>query len=287
MTVEGSILDTAKNPIRREKVILVDVNGVTRETYTDDAGHYQFKDVPNDAYVVKVRDAEVGGKAGGILVRPLTTNLTLPQPTPTPTSTATPTNTPPPTNTPTSTPTLTPTPTPTLTPTPRSIVDTENPTGWTAKFDNRSSNRMSLVSGRTGKAVEVSYDLGNAGYVVITRGIDPRVLSGTTGISFFYKGKGAANTIELKLILRYPGDKDDTTYGVLWNKATNTDDSWTQIKVFYSDFACWWPGENCQAHGNKLDLTMVDRLDFAVSNKAGDEVGSGRVAFDDVLGIQP
>lgn len=145
-----------------------------------------------------------------------------------------------------------------------------------------------MVPGRTGNAVEISYDLGNEGYVIITKGIDPRMLSGTTGISFFYKGRGAANTIEFKLMLKYPGDEDDTTYGVLWNRATNTGDNWTQVEVLYSDFTCWWPGENCQKHGNKLDLTMVDGLDFAVSNKPpGDEVGSGRVAFDDVLGIQP
>jgi hypothetical protein len=50
---------------------------------------------------------------------------------------------------------------------------------------------------------------------------------------------------------------------------------------------CWFPEENCKRHGNRLDLTAVDRLDFAISNKPGDQVGSGKVAFDDVWGIQP
>jgi len=214
----------------------------------------------------------------------------LPVPTTAPTETSPPpTHTP--TSTPSSTPTLTPTPTPTPSPTPRPIVNTENLTGWIFNFDqsrgDQANNKMSLVPGRTDNAVEIAYDLGRDGYVIITRRFDPRVLVGTTGISFFYKGTGATNTIEFKLMLKFPGDTDDTTYGILWNSATNTGDNWTQMNVLYSDFTCWWPSENCQRHGNKLDLTVVDRFDFAVSNKPDDQVGSGKVAFDDVWGIQP
>ena len=146
---------------------------------------------------------------------------------------------------------------------------------------------MSLVPGRTHNAIEISYDLERDGYVIITRHFDPSVLTGTIGLSFFYKGTGVTNTIEFKLMLRYPGDTDDTTYGIMWNRASNTDGNWTHMRVLYSDFACLWPVANCQKHGNKLDLTRVDRLDFAISNKPGDQVGSGKGAFDDVLGIQP
>jgi hypothetical protein len=147
---------------------------------------------------------------------------------------------------------------------------------------------VNLVQGRTHNTVGISYNVTDAGYVIITKGVDPKVLSGTTGISFYYRGSGAPNTIESKLMLRYPGDTDDTTYGVSLHKATDTGDNWILVEVPYSDFTCWWPGENCEKHP-RLDLTMVLRMDFAISNKSnfGDQVGSGWVAFDDVVGIKP
>jgi Carbohydrate binding domain (family 11) len=194
------------------------------------------------------------------------------------------------TTTSTSMPTSMLTPIPPLTPfpTPHTIVRTESLTGWVPSWDGDSSMKVDLVQGRTNGAVEIAYYLARGGWLIITKGVDPQVLSGTTGISFYHKGSGAPNTIEFKLMLRYPDDTDDTTYGVSWHQATDTGGDWKLEDVPYSDFACWWPAENCVAHP-KLDLTKVLRMDFAVSNKPdfGDQVGSGSVAFDDVVGIMP
>jgi hypothetical protein len=82
MTVEGTILDTAGDPVSREKVVLIDVYGVSRETRTDAEGNYQFKRVPSGRYTVRAKGSEVGG-AGGILVRVMRTDLRVSQPTPT------------------------------------------------------------------------------------------------------------------------------------------------------------------------------------------------------------
>jgi hypothetical protein len=127
ITVEGTILDTAAIPVSYEKVVLIDAHGLRRETRTDDEGHYQFKGVPRGTYRVRVRGHEIGGGAGGILVRVMRTDLNVPKPTSTPTPTAIPTNTPIPTSTPTPTPTITPTNTPTPTPTP-TVIPTNTPT---------------------------------------------------------------------------------------------------------------------------------------------------------------
>jgi hypothetical protein len=188
---------------------------------------------------------------------------------------------------PTDTPNMAVTQTLTLSPTPHIIATTESLTGWAPSSDGQSSINVSLVQGRTNNTVGISYNVTEAGYVTITKDVDPKVLSGTTGISFYYKGSGARNTIEFKLMLRYPGDTDDTTYGVSWHKATDTGDNWTPVEAPYSDFTCWWPDKNCQKH-QELDLTMVLRMDFAISNKSnfGDQVGSGSVAFDDIVGIK-
>ena len=118
MTVEGTVCDTAGTLISHESVALVDLYGVRRETLTDTEGRYQFGGVPYGTYTVIARGHQVGGGAGGILVRVMRTDLTVSESTPTLVPTATPTHTLTPTLTPTATPTHTPTPTPTSTATP-------------------------------------------------------------------------------------------------------------------------------------------------------------------------
>ena len=215
-------------------------------------------------------------------------------PTVTPTLTITPTSTPiPPTQTATvsptntSTPSLTPTPTFTPTPTEIVIADTSSLVGWLPNFENAKGsaelNRVDLVDG----TIEIDFDIRGGGYVFVNKLIDEQPLLESTGMLFRYKGDGASNSIELKLILRYPGDSDDTTYGIIWNRATDTDNQWLQKEIDYGQFECWWPDENCQQHGNDIDLSQVDRLDVVVSNKPGDENGAGWIRFDDILGIRP
>ena len=62
-----------------------------------------------------------------------------------------------------------PTPTPTATPTPTSIIDTMDSTsGWeTYKDEEGSSINIKSVPGRTGNAIEISFDLKERGYVQI------------------------------------------------------------------------------------------------------------------------
>ena len=178
-------------------------------------------------------------------------------------------------------------PTSTIVPTPLVVVDTSSLVGWVPNFDF--SNRDSTLNevNTTGSGIEITYDVGDDGYVVITKEVDQGILSDSEGISFRYKGRGAPNTIEFKLMLRYPGDSNDTTYGKLWNRATDTNNKWIDMKVLYIDMSCWWPTKNCEIHGDLLDTKMVDRLDFVVVNKPGDDEGSGWVLFTDVFGIQP
>ncbi len=220
-----------------------------------------------------------------------------PTDTPTGTSTSTPTLTPSPSVTPT--PTLPPTPTVTATSTPHIIDTMDSLSGWKTSFcddlcvgaNGSSSIDVSLVSGRTNNAIEISYDVKKYGWVVIEKDIKPSILSEITGISFYYRGgdvSNTPNTIELKLMLRYIGDVDETVFGVLWYGATNAGTGWKLIEVPFGDFTCWWPDANCDKH-EELDLTNVLRLSFAISNKPEyrDEDGIGEIAFDDVLGLQP
>ena len=183
-----------------------------------------------------------------------------------------------------------PTPTPTLTPTPTStptsIIDTMDSTsGWETYIDDESGSSINIksITGRTGNAIEISYDLKERGEVAIYKEINPEILSGKDGIKFFYKGGGEPNTIDLGL--RY-GDVGETLFGVGWERATVTDD-WVTKEAPYTYFDCWWPDDNCQYYGNKLDLKNVRKIWFCISNNPddGDVCGSGRVIIDDVQGI--
>ncbi len=183
--------------------------------------------------------------------------------------------------------TITPTMAPTLTPTPPFLVDTSTLMGWVPNFTSSNGNTAVNNIDTIDNAIELTYDIGKDGYVIISKSLNARELSNTEGIIFHYKGRGRRNTIEVKLILRYPDDTDDTTYGILLPRATDTDNKWLEMKVLYRDMECWWPAPNCALHENLLDQTMIDRLDFAISNKPGDDPGSGWVQIKDILEIKP
>jgi len=78
MTVEGTVRYTTGDPINNEKIILIDVYGISHETRTNETGYYRFEKVPNGIYRVTLRENEVEGAAGGLLVRTLSTNLIIP-----------------------------------------------------------------------------------------------------------------------------------------------------------------------------------------------------------------
>lgn len=191
---------------------------------------------------------------------------------------------------------VTPTLVPTATPSQDLIDSMEIPSNWIPSFcdegcsESRGASVIfhDLVSGKNGKAIEIIYDVKDLGWVLITKRVDYQVLSGTSGIGFAYKGNGAPNTIELKLLLRYPGDSRDTAFGASWNGKTDTDDTWIDLEALYNkDFTCWFPEDLCKQHSNVLELTAVKRIDIAISNKPGDTAGPGKVAFDDLVGIAP
>jgi hypothetical protein len=148
MTVEGTIHDTAGNPVRNELVAFFDLHGVRHETKTDADGCYKFVDVPLGRYRIQVRDNELEGEASGVLVRKVQLNiivgevLTRASPISPPPPTSSPTDTPPPTATSASTsePTAVPptndssiaTSTPTVTPEPPTATSTPVPPTPTA-----------------------------------------------------------------------------------------------------------------------------------------------------------
>ena len=150
--------------------------------------------------------------------------------------------------------------------------------GWGTYHDDRGSAiSMRVASGIRGDAVEIGYDLKPDGWVGIFKQIDPSVLMGTTRIRFYYSGYGMPNTIELKLIY-----KGGAVFSTQWPGVTNGE--WRVLEAPYDQFACW-EATGC-VKGERVDLSRVDRIDFAISNKAGNTPGIGVVRIDSVEAIK-
>ena len=135
---------------------------------------------------------------------------------------------------------------------------------------------VSLVRGRTTSAMELSYSLAKDAWVGITKPIDPQVLSGAKGIEFYYRGDGAPNTIELKLVYKSAPGRKTIVFHRLWNRATDRE-GWTRLRAPFGSFSCW----DCPG-ASELKLDDVAKLDVAVSNKAVDTTGDGEISIDDI-----
>jgi hypothetical protein len=160
-------------------------------------------------------------------------------------------------------------------------------TPWQTSHDDHGSTiDINSVKGKTDNAVQVGYNVKSDGSVVMSRNVEPSQLLGTEGIRVYYKGSGAPNTLEFRLILRYPGDPSDTTFGVSRNRATNTGDKWKLLTASYDDFRCWF-GQNCEKHKDAPDPMAVKAIVIAVSNNPGaeDVEGPGIVIIDGLQGM--
>lgn len=253
--------------------------------------------IPLFVMVLVVFGALVGGVGGyylyltGIFEREIesrvrATEVAKPTAAPLPTYTPYPTAAPLPTHTPypTRAPCPTNIPCPTSTPILYIAIDPMEATAdWIQYTDDKGSTMViGQVDGKTNKAVQLSYALKEWGYVGITRLLIPCELFGTRGIRFSYRGTGAPNSVEVKLIYTPDGRGREAVFSVIRNRATDTNGKWVLFEALYSEFKCW-PDTGCSAT-NPLDISKVQKIDFAISNKRdlGDVAGVGAVLIDDV-----
>lgn len=160
---------------------------------------------------------------------------------------------------------------------PKTISNMDSTTGWNIFTDGEKGSTIVLTSvpGVKNFGIEMAFDIKEEyGYVGISRRIEPDTLLGTTGIKFSYKGQGERENLEFKL-----KDTEGTYYWLKWNGATVVDD-WITIEVPYSDIVCL----SCTEKKN-LDITKVERIEFAISNDAGRKPGNGSVVIDELMGL--
>ncbi|MDQ5821499.1 MAG: hypothetical protein M3540_08670 [Actinomycetota bacterium] len=165
----------------------------------------------------------------------------------------------------------------------RTVAGMRSTEGWVPY--SRAGSSVGLRTSADGKGpFSLAYSVGHSGWVGITKAIPAGVLSGTERIEFDFKGTGAPNSVEFKLI--YPADGGAAPiFGSIWRHATDTEGDWRRVRVLRADFSCW-PRTGCR-EGEPLDPGRVVKIDFAVSNKpeGGDVAGRGSIAFKDVVAV--
>jgi hypothetical protein len=289
-TVVGQVIDNQGHAVAGLSVVLTDSNGVDHRGVTDGEGMFAIKGVPEGRFTV-TSDGEllVSGRVPSGWVRMLTPQVDMgsfvrmpsPTPPPEPTPTFTPSPTPRPTLTPV--PSKTPTPTTSPTPTPR-VVDHMDEDGiWKTYGDDKGSSlNLDITTGLDGEAIEAVYNLRPNGWVGLYRPVSPVVLArlaDASGLAFRFRGSGASNTIELKLMYAPDASGESAVFSIEWARVTDTS-GWETKEAPFGDFTCWI--ETPCAEGEQIDIEKVERIDFAISNKAGGIPGNGYIIIDEI-----
>jgi hypothetical protein len=160
------------------------------------------------------------------------------------------------------------------------VISTSN---WAKYTDDKGSTlTLASTSGRLDPALELAFDLKEDGWAGIFKVLETASLQGTNQLQFDYRGTGASNTIELKLLYPPNNENVSTTFRVIWNQATTTQD-WVTREIPYSQFSCWeiFP---CPEDG-RLDPKNIWKIDIAISNKSGDTPGTGTFQIEDIQSL--
>lgn len=138
---------------------------------------------------------------------------------------------------------------------------------WSVETDNGASLSTSTVSGLTGNAVRLEYDIDSGEWVAIKREDFANVdISSGDAIRFYYKGAGDSNHIKFQ-ITDADGDVFDRKLANLSNIST-----WTQAILTFDSLSHW------EGTGDgTLDRGNISQIGFAVNVSEG---GSGNVAID-------
>jgi hypothetical protein len=167
------------------------------------------------------------------------------------------------------------------TPTRTTLLPMDDTSGWNTYRDTASDISFRAIQDKTVRAAEIAYTLKPDGWVGIVHAIDGKQLTGEA-LGFFFKGSGAPNTIELKLIY-----SSGTVFSVLSSPTATSANDWAVFEAPYTKFTCWaGTGKDCPRGDEKLDVRQVTAVDIAISNKPGGTPGSGRITIDELHTIK-
>jgi hypothetical protein len=159
------------------------------------------------------------------------------------------------------------------------IIDTmNNLSRWKVLRDGfGSKGEISLVPARRGKAINLSYDLKDNGFVGISDEVDPKLLSEVKGLNLSYLLSDEQSTLEIRL------EQDDGAVFKSSQAISGGKGSWSAIQTLFEDFQA----NDASLSLHKLDPSRARRLEIRIINdqRAGDRTGPGFVILDDIRGV--
>jgi len=158
-----------------------------------------------------------------------------------------------------------------ITPTPGTITNQD----WKPYMDKNQGSTIDVQpEPGTNNSIRITFNLLEEDWAAVYKKLSPNPLVGTNGLTISYRGHGAPNTIEVKLI-----HTDDTVCKKVIHNKTNTSDRTDRLEISYRDLVC---------EAGDLNLDNLDRIDLSFSNwpNFGDEPGEGEV-FIEMIQLVP
>ena len=140
--------------------------------------------------------------------------------------------------------------------------------GWAVGGESGTSSELNAVPGKVGKAIEIDYEFVSGSWIQMQSNVMPLNIKDAEDMKFYYKGKGAINTLQVKL-----EDADGSTFGINLNGATNTEGLWEQAIISMDELIYFWGGDE------DLDSANIKKIYFAITKEEG---GAGIVAVDQI-----
>ncbi len=147
--------------------------------------------------------------------------------------------------------------------------------GWVVGGELGTDSRLSVVSGKEGKAIEIDYGFISGNWIQMQKDVSFLNIENAGYLKFYYKGGGSVNTLQIKLV-----DSAGVTFGIDFNGATDTENTWKQLKVPIDDLQYFWGGGG---ENNDLDKANIRQIFFAITREAG---GRGTVTIDEVRFVE-
>jgi len=158
------------------------------------------------------------------------------------------------------------------------IDNMDNLSRWKVLRDGIGSKaEMSLVPARQGKAINLSYDLKENGFVGISEEVDPKLLSDVRGLNLSYLLSAGQNTLEIRL------EQDDGAVFKFSQTISGGRARWSALQTLFEDLQANEPS----LFAHKVDPSRARRLEIRIVNdpRASDRAGTGFVVLDDIRGV--
>jgi WD40 repeat protein len=155
----------------------------------------------------------------------------------------------------------------------------ENLSLWKTLKDDLGSNiSIGLVPSKKGRAINLSYELKDNGWVGISRDVDPKLLAELQGLNISYRMIGKQSTLEIRL-----EDQNGTIFGSSWMLGGDQS-RWVYLEALYDGFA---PVSGEISLKTVLESARIKKLEFVMHNNIqnGDVPGPGSINLDQIQGV--